>query len=149
MRVAVGVSLDVVEASLQRAVDVAASGFGSEVVLERLGGFPGAATARDAWIVRAAIRAWESRTGRIHSEATSTSGVTDASILRGHGIPTARIGMPRPTIPSPYPGFSMGVVDIDSIAALARTLVEIVMDATRRPRAEVVDLRGASMQIES
>jgi succinyl-diaminopimelate desuccinylase len=138
LRLAPGVSLDEVEAALRASVEEAAARLKSDVIVERQGGFPGAATPRDAWIVRSAIRAWEARSGRMHVEATETSGVTDASILRGYGIPTARIGMPRPIGPSPYPGFSMGVVHLDAMTALARTVYDIALDSARQRRSEVV-----------
>jgi succinyl-diaminopimelate desuccinylase len=138
LRLAPGVSLDEAEASLRASVAQVAAGLRSGVMVERKGGFPGAATPRDAWIARSAITAWEARSGRTHVEATGTSGVTDASILRGSGIPTARIGMPRAIGPSPYPGFSMGVVQVDAMAALARTVYDIAVDVGRRHRSEVV-----------
>lgn len=138
LRLAPGVSLDEVEAALRASVEQVAGRLRSDVIVERMGGFPGAATPRDAWIVRSAIGVWEARNGRPHAEATGTSGVTDASILRGYGIPTARIGMPRPSEPSPYPGFSMGVVHVDAMAALARTVYDIAVDAARRRRSEVM-----------
>ncbi len=142
MRLAPGATLDEVEALLAAAVADAAAGLESDISVERLGGFPGAATPRDAWIARAAIRAWEARTGRPHVEATATSGVTDASLLRAAGIPTARIGMPRPAADPPYSGFSMGVVHIDPMTALATTLVDVAGDTLSRPRSEVIGRRA-------
>ena len=128
LRTVPGMTLDDARAALQAVVDGAAADLDCDVAITLLGGFPGASTPADAPIVRSAIRAWESRTGRQHVPITGTSGVTDASILRAAGIPTARIGMPRPAEAAPYPGFSMGVVSIGSMAALAETLVDIAVD---------------------
>lgn len=138
LRVVPGSTLDEVQAVFTAAVEEAARDLDADVSVERMGGFPGAATPRESWVVRAAVRAWEARTGRRHAEATGTSGVTDASILRANGVPTARIGMPRPAVPSPHAGFSMGVVHVDAMVALTQTLVDIAVDTLSRPRAEIV-----------
>jgi acetylornithine deacetylase/succinyl-diaminopimelate desuccinylase-like protein len=99
----------------------------------------GGATDPDSWIVQALVRAWEEREGRPHQPATGTSGATDAAILRGHGVPTARIGPPPAATPSPYPGFSMGVADGESMEALVSVLVHAVVDTATRRRADILD----------
>jgi hypothetical protein len=68
------------------------------------------------------------------------SGATDANILRGRGVPTARMGMPK--LRDPDGGevdFSMGMnaVDPASMARLTRALVYAAIDVCTRPRAEV------------
>jgi acetylornithine deacetylase/succinyl-diaminopimelate desuccinylase-like protein len=97
----------------------------------------GTATPPDHWIVASLIRAWEAREGKPHQPATGTSGATDAAILRGHNIPTARIGPPPAATPSPHPGFSMGVADIDSLATLVDVLLYSMVDSATRTRAEL------------
>jgi succinyl-diaminopimelate desuccinylase len=144
LRVAPGMSLDDAEAELRSRVDQIGAELESDLVVARLGGFPGAATDRDSWIVRLAIATWERRAGRPHVETTDTSGVTDAAILRKQGIPTVRIGMPRPAAPSPYPGFSMGVVHVDAMASLARTIYEIAREAAWTRRSEVIPTEPAA-----
>lgn len=105
---------------------------------EMLLAIPGASTAQDSWIVQSGIRAWEAVSGKAHVPITGTSGATDANILRGHGIPTARIGLPPPNRPLPYAGsFSMGVVELDGMVELTRCLVRMVIDTCTRPRAEL------------
>lgn len=96
----------------------------------------GTATSPDSWIVRSLVRAWEAREGRPHQAATGTSGATDVAILRAHGIATARIGPPPPRTPSPYPGFSMGVADLESMETLVGVLLHAVVDTLGRRRAE-------------
>lgn len=98
---------------------------------------PGTHTDPSSWIVRSAIRGWEAVEGRPHEPITRTSGATDAEILRGHGIPTARLGMPRPEEAPPYPGFSMGQANVRSILSLVRCLVWTVVDTCSRTRDEV------------
>jgi acetylornithine deacetylase/succinyl-diaminopimelate desuccinylase-like protein len=103
---------------------------------------PGTRTDPDAWVVRSAIAAWEAVEGRPHRPAGGTSGATDANILRTHGIPTARIGMPKvPEIPGwPTPvDFSLGmnVVDTRQAERLCRHLIQVAVDTTTRTLAEV------------
>jgi hypothetical protein len=100
-------------------------------------GIPGTSTPEGSWIVQSLIRAWESQEGRTHEPARGTSGATDAAILRGHGIDTARIGPPPPTTPSPYPGFSMGVADLESMETLVSVLLHAVVDTIGRRRDEL------------
>jgi acetylornithine deacetylase/succinyl-diaminopimelate desuccinylase-like protein len=97
----------------------------------------GTATPESSWIVRSLIRAWEDQEGRPHQAATGTSGATDVAILRGHGIDTARIGPPMSKTPSPYPGFSMGVADPESLETLASVLLACVVDTVGRTREEI------------
>lgn len=96
----------------------------------------GTATPEESWIVQSLIRAWEDREGRPHRAATGTSGATDVAIIRGHGIETARIGPPPPATPSPYPGFSMGVADVESMETLVSVLLHAVVDTLGRRRAD-------------
>jgi hypothetical protein len=42
-----------------------------------------------------------------------------------------------PETPSPYPGFSMGVADVDSMTRLTEVLVDAIVDTTTRTREEV------------
>lgn len=97
----------------------------------------GTATPEDSWIVRSLVRAWEAREGRPHEAARGTSGATDVAILRGHGIHTARLGPPQPRTPSPYPGFSMGVADLEALESLAHVLLHAVVDTLGRTREEI------------
>ena len=83
------------------------------------------------------MRAWEELEGKIHEPIGRGSGATDVAILRSHGIPTARIGLPMPKTPSPYTGFSMGVADDESMARLATLLVHTLVEAGSRSRAEL------------
>lgn len=65
------------------------------VTWEMVLSIPGTSTDPDSHVVRACIAAWEVVERRRHEALKDTSGATDANILRGRGIPTARIGMPK------------------------------------------------------
>jgi succinyl-diaminopimelate desuccinylase len=105
-----------------------------ELELERTAALPGTRTDPGAWIVRSLIRTWEALEGRPHATLPNQSG---AAFIRAHGIPTARIGLPPPSTPSPYPGFSMGVADVESIERLTGFLIHAIVDTAARPAQEV------------
>jgi acetylornithine deacetylase/succinyl-diaminopimelate desuccinylase-like protein len=110
---------------------------GLELEWEMLLGIPGTHTDPQNWVVQSLMRAWESREGRPHEVRGSTSGATDAAILRGRGIPTARLGLPRAQAPAAYQGFSMGVANIPAMRRLTECLVYAIVDTCTRDRAEV------------
>lgn len=107
---------------------------GIDVRSEMILALPGSRTDPENWIVRSCIAAWERVTGQPHQRPSGTSGATDAAILRGWGIPTARLGMPR------GPGravFCMDRVSQSGIRQLARCLVAAAVDTCTRTRQEV------------
>ena len=109
---------------------------GLEVDCEMILAVPGGSTSPDNWIIEASTLAWESVTGTPHVPRTGTSGATDANILRGRGIPTARVGMPPPRQKPPYENtFSMGVVEIAGMLALTKLLVNVAINTCTRDRA--------------
>jgi acetylornithine deacetylase/succinyl-diaminopimelate desuccinylase-like protein len=108
-----------------------------EIDLEQIVVLPGTATDPGSWIVRSIIRAWEAREGRTHAPLARSSGASDAAIIRSRGIEAARIGLPPAPTPNPYPGFSMGVVDVASMRGLAELLIEVIVDTASRTRQEV------------
>jgi acetylornithine deacetylase/succinyl-diaminopimelate desuccinylase-like protein len=100
-------------------------------------GVPGATTDPNHPVVRCAIKAWETMTGQPHQPRSGTSGYTDAVTLRLAGVPTARIGMPRPDDPSPDAArFSMGRVHIPSILTLSEWLVRTLLLLDDDPRSQ-------------
>ena len=117
--------------------DIQAANPGLELEYEMLLAIPGTHTDPQHWIVQSLMRAWESREGRPHEVRGSTSGATDAAILRGRGIPTARLGLPRAQAPAAYQGFSMGVANIPALQRLTECLVYAIVDTCTRDRAEV------------
>lgn len=105
--------------------------------LERVLALAGTTTDPDNWIVRSLVAAWEAREGREHAPFKNASGASDAALIRGRGIATARIGPPPPATPSPFSGFSMGVADVASLHALSELLVAAIIDTSTHARAEV------------
>ncbi len=110
---------------------------GLELEWEMILSIPGTHTDPQNWIVQSLMRAWEAREGRPHEARGGTSGATDAAILRGRGIPTARLGLPRATPPAAYPGFSMGVAHVPAMQRLTECLVYAIVDTCTRDRAAV------------
>ena len=113
---------------------------GADIAVEQVLAIPGATTSPDSWICRRAIAAWEETEGRPHEPALETSGATDGTILRGRGIPTVRVGMPKVTgTPSGDPvDFAMGMntVDVREQVKLTRYLIQVALDTVTRSRAE-------------
>lgn len=127
------------QAQLDEALDaMRAADPGLRIERRLIVAIPGTSTPPENWIVRSSVRAWEALEGRPHVPRTGTSGATDANILRGHGIPTARIGMPPVAADAPFSGrFSMGVVSVSAMERLTRALVAIAVDTCTRTRADV------------
>ncbi len=121
----------------QALAEIQAAHPGLEVEHEMILSIPGTRTDPRNWIVQSLMRAWEHREGQPHTPITGTSGATDAAILRGRGIPTARLGLPR-TPPHPaYPGFSMGAATPAAMQRLTECLIYSIVDTCTRDRAAV------------
>ncbi|MEO1064314.1 MAG: deacylase [Actinomycetota bacterium] len=99
----------------------------------------GTVTARDHWVCAAGRRAWEATTGEAHTDPTGLSGSTDANILRGRGVPTMRIGLPKVHVDGTELGFAEGMntVDVAALTALTEVLVRTTVDVCSRPRSEL------------
>jgi acetylornithine deacetylase/succinyl-diaminopimelate desuccinylase-like protein len=107
---------------------------------EMLLAVPGTHTDPGSWIVQSCVRGWEDVEGRPHAPRLNQSGATDANILRGHGLPTARVGMARVPDDAPMPDdFSKGmnVVSVREMERLTRCLVYVIVDTCLRSRQEV------------
>ena len=135
IRVSPRSSPEQVAAELKSVLDgLCAEDPGLDLSAEMTVGIPGTHTPPESWIVGSLIRAWETAEGRRHQPPSGTSGATDAAILRGLGIPTARIGPPAPRTPNPPTGFSMGVADVESLERLTRLLLRAIVDTVTRSR---------------
>jgi succinyl-diaminopimelate desuccinylase len=108
-----------------------------ESTVELVASVPPAHTPPESPLVRALVRAWEAEEGKEHVAPGGASGASDAGIIRAADVQTARIGLPMPETPSPYPGFSMGVADARSMAKLTRVLVNAIVELTTKSREEV------------
>ena len=108
---------------------------------------PGTSTQRDNWIVQSCMRAWEQVEGVPHAGRKNRSGATDANILRGRGLPTARIGLARVPEDAPVPddfAKGMNVVDTPNMVKLTHALIYSVIDTCTRSRDEVGRMDRAS-----
>jgi acetylornithine deacetylase/succinyl-diaminopimelate desuccinylase-like protein len=120
---------------------VAALGRDLEVDLgvEMVLAVPSTHTPLDAPIVRRTIDAWERTNGRPHEPVPDNSGATVANILRGRGIPTARVGMPKVATDDldvdPACDFARGMntVDVRAMRRLCEVLARTTIAATAAP----------------
>ena len=105
-----------------------------EIVWEQTLAIPGSSTAVDSFVVEAAVEAWEDAEHRPHEVITGNAGATDANILRHHGIPTARIGMPKVADLDVEVDFALGMntVDVREMEILTRLLVRTAVNYCSR-----------------
>lgn len=105
---------------------------------EMYGSVPGGTTDPDNWIIQSARRGWEYIEQRPHGTPELLGGQTDGTMLRRHGIPTARIGWPWPAQGSPEPvgeGLGgMGATYIPDLIPCARKIMYVVIDTLTRER---------------
>jgi acetylornithine deacetylase/succinyl-diaminopimelate desuccinylase-like protein len=100
---------------------------------------PGTATPSDNWIVQACIRGWEAVEQKGHEPLLSTSGATDANILRNRGIPTARVGMPKAIDDQGIEvDFAMGMnaSDVRHMIPLTKVLIHTAVATCAQPRSD-------------
>lgn len=145
LRIAPGTSPAAARREFVTALQRIARERGVELDCEMILSVPGTSTPRESWIVRSATRAWELVEGRPHdipAALRTTSGATDANILRGRGIPTARIGMSRITdgtgAEADFP-LGMNAASVAGLRALTRLLVATAVDTCSRSRANLDD----------
>ncbi len=103
---------------------------------------PGTVTPPDNWIVQACIRSWEAIEGKAHEPLLSTSGATDANILRNRGVPTARVGMPKAIDDQGIEvDFAMGMnaSDVRHMIRLTKLLIHSAVATCTVPQAKVND----------
>ncbi|MCA2221919.1 M20 family metallopeptidase [Nonomuraea aurantiaca] len=115
---------------------------GVELTVEMVLAIPGTRTPPEDWVVRSAVRAWESVAVRPHEPIDGNSGATDANILRARGIPTARVGMPKVVSTEFDVDFARGMntVDVRAMRRLCELLVRVAVDTTTRTRAEIAEI---------
>lgn len=99
---------------------------------------PGSHTDPNHWVVQSCMRGWEYLEGKPHTPTLGTSGATDANILRGRGLPTARVGLPRPTQTGDGGRqLSARASDPASMRRLVQCLIYSIVDTCTRGRSEV------------
>jgi acetylornithine deacetylase/succinyl-diaminopimelate desuccinylase-like protein len=118
--------------------EIRAANPGLEVDSEMLVAIPGHATDPRNWIIQSCIRAYEDAEGEPHRPFVETSGQTEAVMLRAHGIPTARFGLPAQMSPGrDKPVHSMGGVEIAAMRRYARCIAYAIIDTCCRSLDEV------------
>ncbi|WP_069737874.1 peptidase dimerization domain-containing protein [Streptomyces sp. EN27] len=111
---------------------------GLDATIEMILAIPGTTTSRESWIFRSAVAGWEALEGRPHEVVNGNSGATDANILRGRGIPTVRVGMPKVT-EAPFDidfARGMNTVSVREMQKLTRHLIRTAVDTVTRSHAE-------------
>ncbi|MEU5621464.1 deacylase [[Kitasatospora] papulosa] len=111
---------------------------GLDATVEMILAIPGTTTSRESWIFRSAVAGWEALEGRPHEVVNGNSGATDANILRGRGIPTVRVGMPKVT-EAPFDidfARGMNTVSLREMQKLTRHLIRTAVDTVTRSHAE-------------
>ena len=116
------------------------------VAWEMVLSIPGTFTDPANWIIQSCIRAWEYVEKKKHMPRTGTSGATDANILRSHGIPTARLGMPRLRSASENQRtiFSMDTCNVSGMKQLTKCLIYAAIDTCTRERSQILQIAPAA-----
>ncbi|WP_030741199.1 M20 family metallopeptidase [Streptomyces sp. NRRL F-5135] len=114
---------------------------GLDVTARMVLAVPGTRTDPRNWVCRSATAGWEAFEGRGHEAIRGNSGATDANILRGRGIPTVRVGMPKVAdAEAPFEidfARGMNTVSVRAMEKLTRHLIRTAVDTVTRTRAEV------------
>ena len=127
LRISPRTSPDEAEKAFANALHTFCEELGIEASYERLVAIPGATTPEDAPIIQQSIASWETTTRKKHQAPKGMSGATDANILRGHGIPTARVGLQKAKIPNIDFQLGMNAVAIKDLYELTVLLVHIAI----------------------
>jgi acetylornithine deacetylase/succinyl-diaminopimelate desuccinylase-like protein len=90
---------------------------------KRLIAIPGTTTAPAHEVIQQCVQAWEAVEGRAHQPVVGLSGATDANILRAHGVPTARIGLPKAQAVALEFREGMNTAPIAAMKKLVRALI--------------------------
>ncbi|WP_220475630.1 peptidase dimerization domain-containing protein [Sphingobium terrigena] len=99
----------------------------------RLLAIPGTSTPEDNWIIRSTIAGWEELEGGVHTAIPGLSGATDANILRAHGVPTARVGLPKAPLDDLDFQLGMNAAYLPHMERLTRLLVHSALATCNRP----------------
>ena len=95
-------------------------------------------------IIQTTIKSWEAIHGKKHEPFNAMSGATDANIIRQHGIPTARIGLPKASLPEMDFALGMNAVAIDALVELTKLLLLSTIEFLNHPLATKSRLGGSN-----
>ncbi|RFS84189.1 deacylase [Actinomadura spongiicola] len=118
-----------VRRELSAFLDEVADATGVDLDCELVAHIPGSTTDPESWVIKEAIRAWEAASGRPHRAIPDNSGATDANILRGRGVPTARVGMPKVVPADGTADFAQGMntVSVTAMRRLSEVLARVAV----------------------
>lgn len=106
---------------------------GIKASYQRLVAIEGTNTSPDAPIIKQTINAWEFIEQQTHQPTLNTSGATDANILRAYGVPTARVGLPKASLPDMDFQLGMNAVAIDDLYKLTLLLLYTTISVCNSP----------------
>ncbi|MEV0109461.1 deacylase [Nocardia sp. NPDC050799] len=124
---------------LLAAVREIAADLDARIDVRQILAIPGESSDPGMWLCRSAVAAWEAVEGQPHRDIRDASGATDANILRGRGIPTVRVGMPK-VADAPFEvdfASGMNTVDLRAAERFTRYLVRVAVDTATRTLEEV------------
>ncbi|MBV2149825.1 peptidase dimerization domain-containing protein [Sphingobium sp. AS12] len=124
---------DEADEAIGQILEELAASEGIDLCWRRLLAIPGTSTREGDWIIRSTIAGWEEIEGRAHTATPGLSGATDANILRAHGVPTARIGLPKAPLDDPDFQLGMNAAYLPHMERLTRLLVHSALVTCNRP----------------
>lgn len=127
LRISPRTTIEEAEAAFAEMLRSCSDELGIETSYQRIVAIPGARTDPKDLIIEQSIKSWEAISGNKHHAVTGMSGATDANILRGHGVSTARVGLPKAQIPNIDFQLGMNAVDIDDLYNLTALLTHIAL----------------------
>ena len=127
LRISPRTSPDEAEAAFAKALQTYTDELKIKTSYKRLVAIPGHTTPENSRIIQQSIKSWEAVTGKTHQFSKGMSGATDANILRGHGVPTARVGLQKAKIPNIDFQLGMNAVAIKDLYELTELLIHIAI----------------------
>ncbi len=127
LRISPRTSPDEAEAAFAKALQTFSEELEIKTSYKRLVAIPGQTTPENAFIIQQSIKSWEAVTHKTHRFSKGMSGATDANILRGHGVPTARVGLQKAKIPNIDFQLGMNAVAIKDLYELTELLIHIAI----------------------
>ena len=127
-----------VEQEFALALKAFSNDLGIKTSFRRMIAIPGTTTEPAHFIIRRTIHAWEAVEDKQHVVVKGLSGATDANILRAHGIPTARIGLPKANLPVIDFQLGMNAVSVTDLYRLTKLLVYLAIDVCNTDSKEAI-----------
>ena len=104
---------------------------GIEATYTRIQTIEASHTSPENPIILESIKSWEKVNRKKHKPFTEMSGATDANIIRQHGVPTSRVGLPKVSITHADFALGMNCVAIDDLVVLTQILILTTLNFIR------------------